>query len=768
MKITVSFFRHLFLLLFIVALTLVAQQQTDYASLIHQGLQLQKQHKYDEAKKLFRQAVKLNKEKKRAYFALARLNMEQHKWPLSKPWLDKVLDKSPENKEARYLMAICYREDALNRDQITRRILQHNARKHFETVVSQDSSYKNVLYEYSLLYRNEYEFEQAIDLCLAQLRRKPFLQEARYLIFRLYDSFLYHGGESALNVFKNTDDYQINWLKKRRSDYDRYFLGEKYRRIGKLASADSIFTALLAKPLHFSKTPIRLSQVRLYYQMGQPKKAEAKYWEAIDNLHSVFEQRFIFDDTKFIMSDQDLRVSFRSIQQIKDFYHRFWERKNPLNSLDINLRMAEHYRRLIYAEKEYIYDGIRHALYNPDLLGVLHLPEAFKLNHKFNHKGLIYIRYGEPDDIIRQTEMGMAANESWLYKATDYNPRIVFHFEIARHAPPADWQLVPLPTDPRMLESRLGWDKDLDRYYMAKDALDQTAIRHELETKAAKVTSAALQKERSTWTHKRDIIPLKIKVANFYGPDFENNFQIFLAVSAKSFKAKHENKNRQFHLQFGIAVYDSGWHKIYKTIKLRTLTMAQLTDSGSSAAAYWFRFKTPLNQCYAAAHVKDLDSKRIGGKKFRIRYKSAPQNRLAISDLLPAYAIEPTGGKGPFTLHGLQILPSVDNDFTKDKPLHLYFEIYNLQLVQNQSRYRIKQTVEPLKKSGGFLSGLFGGKAQSAISITKDQQGASAVSYEYSAFDFSSLNSGDYRLTIDVEDLNSGAKASGETVLHLK
>jgi hypothetical protein len=54
-----------------------------------------------------------------------------------------------------------------------------------------------------------------------------------------YDLFLYHGGESVFNPFGNTTAYQLHWLKQRNNDYDRYFIGEKYRRLGQLAKADS-------------------------------------------------------------------------------------------------------------------------------------------------------------------------------------------------------------------------------------------------------------------------------------------------------------------------------------------------------------------------------------------------------------------------------------------------------------------------------------------------------------------------------------------------
>ena len=89
--------------------------------------------------------------------------------------------------------------------------------------------------------------------------------------------------------------------------------------------------------------------------------------------------------------------------------------------------------------------------------------------------------------------------------------------------------------------------------------------------------------------------------------------------------------------------------------------------------------------------------------------------------------------------------------------MYLYFEVYNLSLKDEQSRYRIDQTVKPVKKTNLFsrFIGLFRGSG-STVSISKEHAGASATSYEYTAFDFSKLSTGNYELTIRVTDMNNG------------
>ncbi len=759
----------LFVLIIFTAANSLRAQNDPYNALISRGQDLQNQRFFDRAEEFYRQAGKLNPKNPRAWLQLGKLNYILHRWHRAKPWLKKVIYLRPNHIEAHYLLAICDREDAVGRDQVLMRIMWHNSQKNFRKVIQFDSTYKQVFYEFALLRRNQDNHEEAIDLCLKQIKIKPRLPQPRYEIFKLYDRFLYLGGESFLSLFKNTDNYQIHWLKKRKSKYDLYFLGEKYRRLGRFSQADSIFRKLIREePLPFSKTPVYLSLVRLYYQTGHPQLAEKTYWKAVDNLDSFFDIRFIYDDAKYIMSDQDLHISFKNINAIKKFYHQFWNRKNPLGSTTYNTRLEEHYLRLVEAEKNYIYLGMRLSIYNPDRLHILKIPEVFSRNDKFNDRGMIYIRYGKPDDIARSTGQDVRSNESWLYKATRYNPRTIFHFEVSEHAPSNDWKLVAVPTDPRMLESRLGWDQNLDRYYMSGDALEQSAALHELEMEAQKNTSRALSKDRPTWKGIQTI-PIYLAAARFRGNKNVNEYEIFMSMPQKKLFPTGNFSN--LHLQFGIALYDSLWNQIYKKQITDSLFNTDSLHFSHEQYLHLFDVSSPLSKLYFAVHVQDLDSNRIGGHKFALHYKPFSKHHLELSDLILAYNIKRTGGKGPFIRHGLQIIPNPTQRFGQDQLIHLYFEIYDLTPSNEQTRYRITTKIDPVKQPGNLfraIANLFKGKRKQFISISRDQQGASPTSYEYSAYDIHALSSGTYRFSITVQDLISGEKRTQDTVFQIE
>ncbi len=94
----------------------------------------------------------------------------------------------------------------------------------------------------------------------------------------------------------------------------------------------------------------------------------------------------------------------------------------------MNYRMIEHVRRVIAAEQDYYFDGVRSQVNNPDKLNFLSFPRVFELNDKFNDKGLVYVRHGEPDDRAFYVEGGAPLNETWVYYPRgQLNKKLIFH-----------------------------------------------------------------------------------------------------------------------------------------------------------------------------------------------------------------------------------------------------------------------------------------------------------------------------------------------------
>ena len=139
------------------------------------------------------------------------------------------------------------------------------------------------------------------------------------------------------------------------------------------------------------------------------------------------------------------------------FFRAFWARRDPTPARAVNVRLAEHYRRLLRAEKDYVSDGFRDWHTDPDRMGELRLPETHGLGALFNDRGLVYLRHGEPDDrVVTVGGANTPPTISWRY----YDPAMDFHFLTA--GTDNDWRLTPrLPQSAEVFDDREYWGRYL-------------------------------------------------------------------------------------------------------------------------------------------------------------------------------------------------------------------------------------------------------------------------------------------------------------------
>jgi len=99
----------------------------------------------------------------------------------------------------------------------------------------------------------------------------------------------------------------------------------------------------------------------------------------------------------------------------------------------------------------------------------------------------------------------------------------------------------------------------------------------------------------------------------------------------------------------------------------------------------------------------------------------------------------------------------------KSKPIHLYFEIYNLEMnEEDKTNYEVVYIVKTIKaernlwqKTIGGIPRLFSGKGKNIISTNVQQEGDSDTAFEYISFDLSNLDRGLIELKVKITDLNN-------------
>ena len=744
--------------------------QESYDRLLQRGQLLFRQSRFEEAAEAYEKAVDLNEERCDAYLALGNLYFAQKKYPEAGDWFTDVLERYPDNIEAHYYAGICDRERARFMDPVRRAIIWNAAEDHFENVIAQDSSYMEVFNELAQLELYREHYKEAIIRGLEQLKIKPNAIKPSLDIFRYYDFYLAYGEKNLFGSKDAVNKAQLKWLSSRKSIYDQFFIGEKYRRMGELDKADSILSALLKRNLSISKVPVYLSRVRLYYQMGKDEQAENDYWTALKTVRGYHELKFIYDDLKYIMNDTDLQSSFPSLNKIQEFYQHFWTKRNPFPGAKINMRLAEHYRRLITAESDYRWDGVRLLVTDPDISGVLKFPKVYYQNDRFNDKGFIYIRYGPPDQIATYLGDRVASNESWMYFQSFMNPKLIFHFEIHQYGEPNAWRLVPAPSNPQMVETRLGWDPQLDAYYMAGNELDRQSALSEVRLEARQMVNEALQKERPLTMRDMRTINFFMSIVSFSDEFNEDYIDIFLGIPVKDLFEKSRTGDT-LNIETGYALQDTNLNILKKEYRLAHLVRQDTSIFPNGQYMVMYRSYNSLESYYVSTHILDEDTLALGGYRLLVKNRPFPKKELAISDLLFSYNIQPSEQVDNFTRNGLKIIPNPSRTFKRDNLVYIYYEIYHLDNSSGLAEYTVEQKVEPKEESKGLfkaIAGIFSSSDQKNITITKEYQSNGDRAVEYTAFDFKKWDSGPVRITIKVTDKHSGKSAETSSVFTLK
>lgn len=457
-------------LLSIVSDDVKAQSIDVYESRIQQANQLLNTLDRSEARKLYRGILKENRSYAPAHAGIAKVLVQERKWEEALQAVDKAYEIDPHDKDVRYLKGIIHREIA-KFDVVYAPRHREQAIDLFVGIVEEDSTHKAVVYQLGLLERYLGNYTKALELGHRQLAIHPDNIEAHIGLFRTY--------KYLIELIEEEEAKKL--LAEMPDDYRELFLAEMDRKAGRPNFAAARLEELLSKGTSLiPMQPVLLTRARLYYADREALKGQQLVDQAIEKIDSHVSAAYVFEDFKYILEDAEL-IQYRGLtspEEKKAFFKALLEKRDPMPGRLENVRITTHYNRMLVAEKEHLYYGIRSWHNNPDKAGYLSFPLVTFLNEEFNDKGLVYIRNGEPLDKIshvggpdnffrtqifgietanwmpseRQYATGYSLNESWRYR----EPDIDFHFVVADNEQ-NNWRLIPLLTSLAMLESREHW-----------------------------------------------------------------------------------------------------------------------------------------------------------------------------------------------------------------------------------------------------------------------------------------------------------------------
>ena len=666
-----------------------------------------------------------------------------------------ALSRNPEDVAALYWRGIAHREREKSFSILTRAVAD------LELAVNRDSLFRDVLYQYGLTlsYRQQYprDLHDAINYAERQLRLNPKLESAQLGILRIYEEYVRARGPSDA----------IRWLREHESPHARFAQAQALRRARRLIEADEILAGLMmgypaAGPTVPPIQPILLARARIHYEMGKPERAQPFVVEAIRSIDSHLAAQFVFNDFKYVVTAEELSEfeGLTRTEAFQSFFAKLWIRRDPAPASAVNLRLAEHYRRLLYAEKNYVFTGFR-AWFNEPVDHAIErgfteadLPVTYALAAEFDDRGVIYIRHGEPAAREYYRGPGLDA-ESWQYN----EPEMDFHFASSTSGKGVgNYRLRPTP--PRQLAPNLmNWD---GKYIaLAKDweRNEELVIRESTEQ-----LQVGLSTDRYTSPDALEI-PIPFHLAFFRAPAGATLVSLYYAFPVGQL-SKGDLTDDSVSVEAGFSLHDLDWTPFVLKRDVKRMN-ADVSDPDAAAIDVFHAVVRP-DSYHVALHVRSEVTNHLGANRLIewIPVFSGPA--LSISSLVPAYDVTAATGPGRYTKGRLTIRANPMSRFDLTQPVYFYYETYGLTFGPDDStHYTVEYTWRLRAEKKGLANLLRSNSNEVVLSLSTSGSGSDRTLIEYPSFDVSRLKPGEYTFEVVVTDGNTGTSVQQEVEVSL-
>lgn len=169
-------------------------------------------------------------------------------------------------------------------------------------------------------------------------------------------------------------------------------------------------------------------------------------------------------------------------------------------------------------------------------------------------------------------------------------------------------------------------------------------------------------------------------------------------------------------------------------------------------------FIVPEENFVISFEVDDEDKRFIASKVVEVENMDFLQDGLFLSDLQLSIGIKENVGAGKFTKNGLFVQPYPYNMFSKNAPVFIYFEIYNLVKKHSLTDYDISYGLAKSYEKN-ILEQIFSldfSDNPGSIQFNQNYNGNSDEDFIFFQLNVSDLDIGEYLLRVKVTDKNSG------------
>jgi GWxTD domain-containing protein len=357
-----------------------------------------------------------------------------------------------------------------------------------------------------------------------------------------------------------------------------------------------------------------------------------------------------------------------------EFEEIYWRMGDPLYLTVANERHLEHMSRVAYAD-------LRFAEPSVDLRGW------------DTERGTTYIRYGPPEKIA-SFPLGTSRREQLSAGAIDPMTGAPRAGDLQDGRSTTTGYTVVWVYERGFA---LMFHKDANYYhttYAGEYQFVSDEIRHELPAKYDNIPSLPM------------MLPATLQIARFRGVVPENVRVEFHAEIPFENLLMNQEMNRT-EVETGFFLVDGRGEQVLRRTESRVI------ERGDAASTNPFRTWSlqlpPTGRLVAAVEARDEVTWWAAAVRDTFTAETFPADSLAVSDILFAERLRPLA-ETPRRREDLDIIPNPSMSYATDQPVHLYYEIYDLEVDgQNFASYEVQLTVRVAElHREGMLANIIG------------------------------------------------------------
>lgn len=488
------------------------------------------------------------------------------------------------------------------------------------------------------------------------------------------------------------------------------------------------------------------------HRTGDAESAEAAFEQGLARMSDA--ERDAFTDLSLILPPADV-PAFQSDRDA--FSRRYWTARDPRFLNVANERRNEHFARLVSADLLYRSErlALRGWSTQRGQLFVRYGPPRAEVTIDGGYQHVLEAFHGRPGTPLRgDGTQGTRFDErdANRFNVWDYGDfRLVFedpgrNGEFRLYSPPADLYAV----------AAAGQVARMDYVMVAREQ-----VRREPERYAYEASGRA--------------VGLPYRVAAFRGDDGQTDLYLSYGVPLAVPDSMAPVEDVDVTIRTGAFLIGPGQELVFERRRtIYGLRAAQIVDF--DGARLWTSVE-PM-RARPGAHEVSLEFETAGGGTSAVQRRALEVPAfdgaaLAVSDLLLAYAADPTEGRTPpgrIVRNGIALTPAPWGVFGVADPIFLYVEVYGLTVDGGRTDYELEARLVPRDGRRGVaraLGRLLGGRPR-GVGTTAEAQGDAATDWQSVTLDARGQAPGLYTLSVTVRDRHTGAEASRETTLLLE